>query len=298
MIRKFAAVPGFSAVPRLILLTILMGAFTLHAQQPQDQPQPAPPSQPQSSQPQDTPQAPEPPAQDPQAQAPQAEPPQTQPTPATPQSSSTQEATPEESAHTRASKAAFYKKWSFNVGGGASLTNGNTANFVRGGGGIGAVGVARNYSKYFGLRLDFQFDNLPLRTSALQAAQAPGATDHVYTLVLGPIINVPVSTNWGGYIIGGLGYFHRSGKLDSSSAIPGSACNTFFLWWGHCFNGSLPISGNFLHSSVNQFGDDFGGGITRKVRPNIDFYAEFRYLHGSHSGITTDLRPITIGLRW
>jgi hypothetical protein len=49
---------------------------------------------------------------------------------------------------------------------------------------------------------------------------------------------------------------------------------------------------------VNQFGDDFGGGITRKVRPNIDFYAEFRYLHGSHSGITTDLRPITIGLRW
>ena len=142
MIRKFAAVPGFSAVPRLILLTILMGAFTLHAQQPQDQPQPAPPSQPQSSQPQDTPQAPEPPAQDPQAQAPQAEPPQTQPTPATPQSSSTQEATPEESAHTRASKAAFYKKWSFNIGGGASLTNGNTANFVRGGGGIGAVGVA------------------------------------------------------------------------------------------------------------------------------------------------------------
>jgi hypothetical protein len=30
----------------------------------------------------------------------------------------------------------------------------------------------------------------------------------------------------------------------------------------------------------------------------MDFYAEFRYVHGSHSGITTDLRPITIGIRW
>jgi hypothetical protein len=293
MIGKFAAVPGFSAVPRLILLTMLMGAVSLHAQQTPGQTPSAPPSQPQSAQPQDTPQAPDAPAQDPQAQTPQA-----QPAPSTPQSSSTQEATPEESAHTRASKAAFYKKWSFNVGGGASLTNGNTANFVRGGGGIGAVGAARNYSKYFGLRLDFQFDNLPLRSSALQAAQASGATDHVYSLLLGPIINVPVGKNWGGYIVGGLGYLHRSGKLDSSSAIPGSACNSFFLWWGHCFNGSLPINGNFLHSSVNQFGDDFGGGITRKVRPNIDFYAEFRYIHGSHTGVTTDLRPITIGLRW
>src|SRR6476646_7980376 len=115
MIRKFAAVPGFSAVPRLILLTILMGAFTLHAQQPQDQPQPAPPSQPQDA-PGHAPQAQEHPAQHPQAQ-----PPQSQPAPATPQASSNQAATPEESAHTRASKAAYYKKWSFNVGGGASL---------------------------------------------------------------------------------------------------------------------------------------------------------------------------------
>ena len=293
MIRKFAAVPGISAVPRLVLLTILMVTVHLHAQQTPDQTPSAPPAQTQSSQPQDTAQPQDNPPQDPQAQPPQA-----QPAPATPQSSSTQEATPEETAHTRAIKAALYKKWSFNVGGGASLTNGNTANFVRGGGGIGSVGVARNYSKYFGLRLDFQFDNLPLRTSALQAAQAPGATDHVYSLLLGPIINIPVSQNWGGYIIGGLGYFHRSGKLDSSSAIPGSACNTFFLWWGHCFNGSLPINGNFLHSSVNQFGDDFGGGITRKIRPNLDFYAEFRYLHATHNKNSTDLRPITIGLRW
>jgi hypothetical protein len=205
---------------------------------------------------------------------------------------------PSEEIGMRKPKPKEYKNWSFNAGGGASLPNGNTRNFVRGGGGIIAAGVARNYSKYFGFRFDFQFDNLPLKASALQAAQAPGATDHVYSAMLSPIINIPATKVWGGYLIGGPAYFHRSGKLDSSSAIPGAACNSFFLWWGHCFNNSLPINGQFLHSSLNQFGENFGGGITRKIRPDMEIYAEFRYLHGTHAGITTDLRPITVGLRW
>ena len=265
MIRKFATVPKFSFVQSAILLTILAGAATVHAQQ--------------------TP-----------AQQPASEQPQTQQQPETQQPSS-QEASAEETSG-RKKKPKDYKNWTFNVGGGASLPNGTTEKYVRGGGGVVAAGVARNYSKYFGLRLDVQWDNLPLRASALQAAQAPGATDHVYSLNLGPIINVPVTKDWGGYILGGAGFYHRSGKLDSSTAIPGSGCNGFFTWWGHCFAGSLPLSGNFLHSSQNEFGENFGAGITRKVRPNIEFYAEFRYLHGKHNNITTDVRPITIGFRW
>ncbi len=262
MIREFATVFG---LPTLVLTAILSAPGTVRAQQT--------------------------PAQPPAEQQPQAE------QPSQNQQSSSQE-TSEEVERPGRKKGNEYKKWTFNVGGGASLTNGTTQKFVRGGGGIGAAGVARNYSKYFGLRLDFQFDNLPLRTSALQAAQAPGATDHVYSLTLDPIINIPVTRNWGGYVVFGPSFLHRSGKLDSSSAIPGSACNPFFLWWGHCFNGSLPINGQFLHASQNEFGYNFGGGITRKIRPNIDLYAEFRYLHGKHNNITTDLRPITIGVRW
>jgi opacity protein-like surface antigen len=263
MIRKFATIPGLRFLAFLILMTVPMGIAVVHAQQPSAQQPPA--AQPQTQQ--------------------------------QPDQSSSQEASPEETTRPQ-KKPLDYKKWSFNVGGGASLPNGTTNTYVRGGGGIAAAGVARNYSKYFGLRLDFQFDNLPLRTSALELAQAPGATDHVYSLMLDPIINIPASKNWGGYLVFGPSFLHRSGKLDSSSAVPGSACNGFFTWWGHCFAGSLPINGNFLHSSQNEFGYNFGGGITRKIRPNMDFYAEFRYLHGKHNNITTDLRPITIGIRW
>jgi len=264
MIRKFVRISGF--VVQSCLLAALAGVSPIHAQD-------APAQQPST--------------------------PQTQQQPAQPAGQAgNQEAPPEETGPIRKKKPKGFNNWSFNAGGGASLTNGNTEHFVRGGGGVAAFGVARNAGRYVGLRLDFQFDNLPLRSSALQAAQAPGATDHAYTLMLDPIVNIPVSRVWGGYVLGGGTYLHRSGKLDSSSAIPGSACNNFFLWWGHCFNSSLPINGNFLHSSLNQFGANFGGGITRKLTPKFELYGEFRYVHAKHDGVTTDFRPITVGLRW
>jgi len=267
MIRKFAAIPRITDLPQAILITVLMAVAAVHAQQTPSQPAPAAPAQ-------------------------------TQQQPDNQQSSSSQEASEEETSRSRRNKPRDYKKWSFNVGGGANLPYGTTSKYVRGGGGVIDVGAARNYSRYFAFRLDFQFDNLPLRSSALQSAQAPGANSHSYALMLDPIINIPASKNWGGYIVFGPAFQHRSGKLDSSAAVPGSSCNGFFTWWGHCYAGNLPIDGNFLHSSQNEFGYNFGAGITRKIRPNVDFYAEFRYLHGKHNGITTDTRPITIGLRW
>jgi len=262
MIRKFATIPGLCLLSCGILITVLTGVAAVHAQTTQ-QPAPAP---------------------------------QTQQTPD--QQSGSQESGSDETIPSRRKKPRDYKKWTFNVDGGASLPSGTTDKYVRGGGGVAGAGVARNYSKYFGFRLDFQFENLPLQSSALELGQAPGATNHAYVLMLDPIINIPVSKNWGGYLVFGPNFLHRSGKLDSSTAVPGSGCNGFFTWWGHCFNGSLPINGNFLHSSQNEFGGNFGAAITRKIRPNIDLYAEFRYVHGSHNNITTDVRPITIGIRW
>jgi hypothetical protein len=280
MIRKFATVPGFRVVLTFILATIMAGATMVHAQETPSQP-------PASQQPAD---------QAPSTQAPSTQQPAAAPTSPDKQSG-TQEATPEEIG-TRKVKPKDYTNWAYSAGAGASLTSGTTAKFARGGGGIAAAGVARNFSKYFGLRLDFQFDNLPLRDSALVSAQAPGGNSHVYSLMLGPIINIPVTPDWGGYVVVGPAFYHRSGKLDSSTAIPGSACDPFFVWWGPCFNASLPVSGDFLHSSENQFGEYFGFGMTHKITSRVEIYAEFRYLHGTHNGITTDLRPITIGARW
>lgn len=266
MIRKFVTVPACG----FFLAAILAGTTTVCAQQ-------TTPAQPT-------------PAEQPSAQAPD----QTQPS--APQSSS-QEATAEDIGTRRKVKVKDYKNWTFNVGGGGSLTNGTTTKFARSGA-IAAAGVARNYSKYFGLRVDFQWDNLPLRNSALALAQAPGATSQVYSFTFDPIINIPVTKIWGGYFLFGPGYYHRSGKLDSSSVVPGSPCNEFWNWWGTCFNGSVPRTRQFLAASEDELGLNFGGGITRRITSRFELYGEFRYLHGSANGRTTDLRPITVGLRW
>lgn len=283
MIQKFAVVPR--VVPVWILtLTILAGAAMVHAQQTAD-PQSSPPSSAQQTGSQQTQDQPPASSQQPAAQQPASQP------------SGEQEPAEEESIH-RKVKPKEYKNWSFNVGGGGNLTLGTTRSFARGGGGVAAAGAARNFNKYFGLRLDFQWDNLPLRSTALELGQATGGNSHVYTFAFEPVINIPATKEWGGYLLGGPAYFHRTGRLDNSSAIPGSTCDTFFQWWGRCYNSILPLNGNFLSESVNQPGYDVGAGVTRKITPNVELYVEFRQMHGSHNGITTDFRPITLGVRW
>jgi hypothetical protein len=283
MIRKFAAVFGARVVAALLFATMAAGAAA---------PAQSAPSQNGGA-----------PAQETTTQQDPAQPAAQQTQPAEPQSSSAQqsgqeETAPEETIPRHRVKPKEYRNWTYNAGLGASATNGTTKTFVRSGGYVIAAGVARNYSKYFGLRLDFQFDNLPLRNTALEQAQAPGATSHVYSLMAGPIINLPVTKVWTGYLVIGPGFFHRTGKLDSSGALPGYPCSPFFTWWGRCYSGSLPFNGNFLREVVNEPGLYFGGGLSRKVYSHYEIYADFRYVHGTHRGITTDFRPITLGLRW
>jgi hypothetical protein len=225
-----------------------------------------------------------------------AAPPSTEQTPAQP-SASAQEPADEEST-SRRKKVRDYKTWNYNVGAGANLDSGTTKTFVRGGGFVGTAGVARNGNKYLGLRADFIFANLPLRTSTLELAQASGATSYMLGVTLDPVLNFSVTSKYGGYVLLGPGFYHRSGSLNSDTTVPGSPCNTFWTWWGTCFNSSLPLNGKFVDASQNQFGYNFGGGVTRKMPSGVELYAEFRFTHGSHNGITTDVRPITIGVRW
>jgi opacity protein-like surface antigen len=214
------------------------------------------------------------------------------------QPATTQEPPEEQTGRRRKVRPHDYLNWTFNVGGGADLPSGTTRTYVKGGGAVGTAGVARNFSRYFGLRADFLYANLPLRSSALELAQAPGSHSQVYGITIGPIINIPVTKLYSGYLLFGPGFYHRSGKLDSTTVVPGSSCTGFFQWWGSCVNGIIPLNKGVLNSSQTEFGFNFGGGVARKIRGNLEVYGEFRYEHAKHNGITTDVRPITIGVRW
>ena len=240
----------------------------------------------QTTPPAQTPSAPTSGDQKPAAQAPTAQTP-----------SADQEPADEEST-SRKKRPHDYKNWVFNVGAGANVDSGTTKTYVRGGGFVASAGAARNANKYLGLRADFIYAELPLRDSTLTLAQATGATSYALDFTLDPIINIPVSKLYGGYVLFGPGFYHRSGSLDNTSAVPGSGCNGFWTWWGACANVSIPVSGDFVNSSVNEFGYNFGAGVTRKMPSGVELYAEYRFTHGSRNGNTTDVRPITIGVRW
>jgi opacity protein-like surface antigen len=228
------------------------------------------------------------------------------PQPPTPQQPATQQPStpspadqePAEESSSRRKKPKDFKNWNYNVGLGANVDSGTTKTFVRGGGPLASAGVARNANKYLGLRADFIFADLPLRQSSLSLAQAGSASSYLFALTLGPVINIPVTKTYGAYLVFGGGYYHRWGTLSSNTAVPGSTCNPFFEWWGVCPNVSIPLNGSFATSSQNQFGYNVGAGVTRKVPSGVELYAEFRLTHGSGNNTTTDVRPITIGVRW
>jgi hypothetical protein len=206
----------------------------------------------------------------------------------------------DEGSPTRRKRVHDYKNWNYNVGAGANLDSGPTRTWVRQGGFVAAAGVARNGNKYLGLHADFMFANLPLRDSTQNLALATGATTHAYSLTLDPIVNVPFTKEFGVYFLVGPAFLHRSGNLQSDSTIPGSSCNSFWIWWGACQNSNFSLSqnGSFVNSSLNEFGYNAGVGVARKMPSGVEIYGEARIMHGSHNGITTDYRPITIGFRW
>src|SRR5437879_9183566 len=127
---------------------------------------------------QQTPAEEQPPTQQPTTQQPTTQQPATQ-QPATQQPATGQEPPEEETGRRRKVRPHDYLNWTFNVGVGVGWPSGTTRTYVKGGGAVGTAGVARDFSRYFGLRADFLYANLPLRSSALELAQAPGSRSQV-----------------------------------------------------------------------------------------------------------------------
>src|ERR1700704_1258618 len=90
--------------------------------------------------------------------------------PSTSSSSSSQETPEADTTRARKTRPHDYRNWTFNVGGGVNLPSGTTRTYVKGGGAVATVGAARNFNKYFGVKLDFMWRKLPLRPPALELA--------------------------------------------------------------------------------------------------------------------------------
>jgi hypothetical protein len=187
-----------------------------------------------------------------------------------------------------------YSKWIFNVGGGIGFPQGDLSSFVNNGGHF-VIGGGHNFTRHFGVDTEYMWHDLPINSATKQALQTPGASARQHAWTFNPIIHIRPQAKIGGYIIGGVGWYHRSGETTT----PGTAiiCDPYWSWWFGCTIGSVDIiTGS---RSDNAVGGNVGGGVTFRIgEGHAKFYTEVRYHYASYGKVPTEILPLTFGLRW
>jgi hypothetical protein len=185
-------------------------------------------------------------------------------------------------------------KYTFLVGGGFTLPVGGSHDYLATSYNIQA-GAARNFNKRYGVQVEFDWANFGFQTATLNNLLAIydgppifatdqngnplsqiGGSSHVWSLTLDPIINFYTSDTWGAYVIGGGGFYHKTGNI-TTPAIEEE--DTFF--------GPIQFQANQTIDKYtsNAVGVNGGVGATYKFSrfASTRFYVEARYVYTFNS---------------
>jgi hypothetical protein len=184
------------------------------------------------------------------------------------------------------------------AGGGFNRPLGYSRSFATWGGNV-QIGGGWNFNKWFSTLAEWQYFSDKIPGAYLSNVGVPGGHIHTWGLTLEPTINYKTSGQWGGYVVGGGGFYRRV----TTFTVPEQQVVCSFF----CFvqNVNVPIA----HYSSNQGGANIGTGVTYKAfgaDSNGKLFAEVRYVwvnspkknvFGTPDG-TESLLPVTIGFRW
>ena len=187
-----------------------------------------------------------------------------------------------------------YTRFNFNIGGGVSFPQGDLGNFVNDGANF-VVGGGVNFSRIFGVDSEFMWSDLPINSATKALLATPGASARQYAWTFNPILHLPLGHHVGAYVIGGIGWYHRSGETTTPGT--GVVCDPYWSWWYGCTIGTV----NFVTGSrsANSFGENIGAGLTFRLgESHAKIYAEARYHHAGYNRVATQLVPVTFGIRW
>jgi hypothetical protein len=190
-------------------------------------------------------------------------------------------------------------KFNFDIGGGIGWPTSTTANYANSGANFVVGGGARMHSD-LGFNGEFMWQDLPPKSSVLASIGAPGGSARQYSVTGNLLLHTPESHKFGGYGIGGIGWYHRSWELTTPSIGIGTVCLPSYVWWGVvCTNGLVQTNQVLKSGSRDAFGWNIGGGLTYRLgESHLKVYAEARVHFAYYSGINTRVVPLTFGLRW
>jgi hypothetical protein len=188
-------------------------------------------------------------------------------------------------------------KYTFFAGGGFTLPTGGTHNYLATSYDVQA-GAGRNFNKKVGVNVQFDYDNFGFQTATLnnqlaiynslctaqeQAAgnctpfNQLGGNSHVWSFTANPIYNFYNADNWGAYVTGGGGFYHKTANFTTPAL--GEYCDPFY--------GCITYQANQTIDKYtsNAFGINGGVGLTYKLSrwAGERIYVEGRYIYTFNS---------------
>ncbi len=186
----------------------------------------------------------------------------------------------------------------------------------------GAIGLTFNMNHHWGLQAEYMYTrmngpekNISLTATPIAAQVTNGVIEsnhHMHVGSFNVVYRGQSNDNGiGGYVLGGAGIYHRTVELTSPSVGYTTYCDPY---WYVCYPAAVSVDQIIGDRSSNDFGIDFGGGIT--FGHEAKFYVESRYHYvwgptvttqGSTSATTQCVNgcsanaaywPLTFGVRW
>jgi opacity protein-like surface antigen len=189
------------------------------------------------------------------------------------------------------------------------------------------VGVTFNVASTVGFQAEYMYGRMggPDRTINISNLPVGGTTTtgviesnhQLHAVTFNAIFNTPLNTGQpvGAYVLGGGGYYYRMIQLTTPSVGYTTICDPY---WLVCYPTLVSVDRIIGDRSSNDYGVNFGGGIT--FGSDVKFYVEARYHYVWGPEVrpqTTDLPggatittcaegcstnaqyfPLTFGVRW
>src|SRR5690242_17438822 len=190
-------------------------------------------------------------------------------------------------------------RYTFNIGGGPSFPQSDVGNFANTGGNF-VVGAGVNTGPALGFNAEFMWNDLPPKHEIIALTGAPDGSARMYAVTGNILLHSQEAHHAGLYGIGGIGWYHRSWELTAPTLSLGTVCLPSYAFWGVvCTNGLVSSDAILASGSSDGFGWNIGGGVTYRLgESHAKVYAEARFHYAYHSGVNTQVLPLTFGLRW
>ncbi|HXZ80139.1 MAG TPA: hypothetical protein VEG30_09435 [Terriglobales bacterium] len=181
-------------------------------------------------------------------------------------------------------------RWTFHLSLGVANPRGALNDFAKQSG-VLTVGGGRTFGR-LDLVGEFLFNQFGMPDSMLHLLQVSGGDGNIFGYTADARYRLISRGKWGGYVMGGGGLYRRAMAVSS----PTNAVITDPK--------AAPIlspTGQVLSDVAdNAPGFNGGGGVTRRFggEQSLRFYVEARYHYASTRKGSTQLLPVTIGVRW